>query len=122
MIKCTAAYDTMAELTASMIRTVETPMVSILQIINRFGPGGVGRGILSHPDVHLFVHMEGITHGFIVEVHLQLNKVPTEVVPSQTLNFLKSNDPTWYADVHAPVYATVFSSRTMQSMLAKIES
>ena len=68
------------------------------------------------------VHLEGVTHGYVVQVRLRLKRVEAEMVPREVLEFLMAHNPVWYADVHAPTYATVHGSRAMQTVLAKREA
>ena len=121
MLKCSSSYDTLEQLTAGMSRLVSTGWIKILRVANRFDPLCTDRGHLPYPDVHLLVHLEGVTHGYVVEVQLRLKQVTDDVMPRQIFEFLKANNPMWHTDVHAPAHVVVRGSKAMQTVLAKKE-
>ena len=75
LVRCSVAYDTLAELADGMARLDADPQTVILQNKNRFDPDFHDRLSAGYKDVKLLVHVVGVTHGFVCEIQLHLKDI-----------------------------------------------
>ena len=75
MLRCAASYDTVDELKDAFDRLASAPSVHILQVKNRFHPDYKDPGGLGYRDVNVLVRIDGISHGYVVEVQLHLKTI-----------------------------------------------
>ena len=74
MIRCSAMFDTLTELTQALERLKADPAVQILQLKNRFDPQ-FDVGNLGYRDLKMLVTLPEITQGYVAEVQLHLKSI-----------------------------------------------